>query len=469
MALTLRTPLFCLAVMCFGLIPSRLYAQGVIEETEFHGRFHLGLAYGSKRTLGSCLRLQSPEDFDFGRDDCGEAEGVFYLSRYFLRSVGDQVWARAVIDLRLETNMLRTWSDTYGSGNDALRWSNRNFYVEAGRVLGFDETLWIGNRSYDYEDLWLLDLRLLDQHGPGFGIGQIKTPVGPLALAFFRVVSRKGGPTQDTIDLRVSHIPLMEGEGKFALIQTSTGVVDAFSGEDKYVRMRGTQLAFIYRWEDERFLHKWALQYGQGLYGGADLTTFDKGRGIALNETGEERDPSFLLQDSPSDERNAVKKSRSFRFADQLSITPNDKPWSLHLGAAYEQVSFGGLRYQKDDTYYERGDMQTLVWAVRPGYDFNDQYGLDLQFSDYFIRQGLGFKHKSPEGVEQNHREPVSRRLQRGSLGFLLRPLGWGYAELRTYLAYSVWNKEIQRDITEGALADQTSGMTAGVAFHLWW
>jgi maltoporin len=462
-------PWFWVFSLALSLPNSRSYAQGVLEETQFHGRFHLGLAYGSSRTLASCLRLQSPVDFDFGRDDCGEAEGVFLLTRNFLRSVGDQIWARAVIDLRLETNMLRSWSDTYGNGEDALRWSNRNFYVEAGRVLGLDETLWIGNRSYDYEDLWLLDLRLLDQHGPGFGISNLKTPMGPLALAFFRVVSQKGGPTQDTFDVRISRIPLLEGEGKLALIQTSTGAVDASSGEKKYARMQGSQVAFVYQWEDENLLHKWAIQAGQGLYGGTDLTAFDKGRGIALNETGEERDPSFLLKDSPADEREAVKESRSLRLADQISVTPSDKPWAFHAGAAYEWVSFGGLRYQKDELFYKRGDMETIVWALRPAYHWTDNYGLDLQLSDLLIKQGLGFKHVTPDGVEQNHREPVTRRFQRASLGFLVRPLGWGYAELRTYLAYNKWNREIQKDITEGAFSDRSKGITGGMTFQIWW
>ncbi len=450
-------------------LSSTLLGQGILEDTAFHGRFHLGLAYGPSRTLGSCLRVQSELDFDVAQDDCGLAEGVFLLDRYFLRSIGNQVWAHAVIDLRLQTNMLRSWSDTYGTGADALSWSNRNFYVEAGRVLGLGETLWIGNRSYDHEDLWLLDLRLLDQHGPGFGIGDLKVPGGSLGLAFFRVVSRKGGPTQDTLDLRLSKIPLFEGEGKFALISTTTGETDAFSGERIYERMRGWQSAFIYKWEDENLIHRWALQYGQGLYGGIDQTEFSKGRGIALNETGEDRDATYLLKDSPADEREAVRRSHAWRVADQLDYTPLDSRWSLHGGFAYEQVSFGGLRFQKDTTYYRRGDMQTLAWVLRPSYDINDLYGIDLQHADVLIKQGLGYKHKTPDSVEQDSREPVDRHLRRTSLGFVLRPLGWGYAELRSYLAYNAWNREITYDITDGAFQGKTSGLTAGVTFQIWW
>lgn len=449
---------------------SALFAQGVIEDSSFHGRFSLGLAYGPARTLAPCLRLQGEDDLDIARDDCGLAEGVFVFAREFFRSVGNQVWARGVIDMHVRTNMQRNWSDSEGNEPDALELSNRNFYAETGNFLQMGEVLWFGNRSYDYEDLWLLDLRLLDQHGPGFGIERYKLKLGQVGLAFFRVSSRLGGPAQDTFDFRWSHIPLLEGLGKLVLMSTQTGSVDAKSGAKKFVPMQGLQAAFVYRWEDERWIHKWSVQYGQGLYGGHDTTDFSKGRGIALNDTGEERDPLYLNADLYQEEREAMKKSHAFRLADQLDFVPADSPWSLYLGAAFEQVNFGGLRYEKDGIFYKRGDLRTLTYAIRPVYDLSETYGIDVDFHQLTIDQGLGYKHKDQEtGVEQTHRQPVDRRLSRLSLGFLIRPLAWGYAEFRSYVAYNQWNRSISRDITQGAFRNQSEGITGGLTLNMWW
>ena len=447
---------------CFG--------QGVIESNSFHGRFSLGLAYGPSRTLAPCLRLQSDSDLDIARDDCGFAEGVIVYGREFFRSVGNQVWARGVVDLHLKTNMQRTWSDTQGSGDDALVLSNRNFYTETGNFLQHGEVIWFGNRSYDYEDLWLLDLRLLDQHGPGLGVQKIKLGIGEGGVAFFRVSSRLGGPAQDTLDLRWSGLPLFEGLGKLVFITTQTGSVDAKSGEKKYEAMSGWQTGFIYTWEDENLIHKWAVQYGKGLYGGSDTTSFNEGRGVALNDTGEERDPTYLMSDTHVEERLAMKKSHSFRLADQLDVVPIESPWSLHVGAAYEQVDFGGLRYEKDAAFYRRGDMRTFTYALRPAYDLSTTYGFDVSLQNVRIDQGYGYRHRDPEtGVEQLNRDPVDRRLQRLSLGFIIRPLAYGYAELRSYLAHSRWNDAVKRDITQGAFRTRSEGITGGLTLNIWW
>lgn len=468
-------PLLCLSALVgldlFSGPTPELKAQGVIEDTSFHGRFTLGLAYGASRTLASCLRLETDTDFDIARDDCGLAEGVFLFAKDFFRSVGNQVWARGVIDLHLRTNMQRNWSDTEGTGDEALVLTNRNFYAETGNYFGAGERLWVGNRSYDYEDLWLLDLRLLDQHGPGFGIQDIPSPWGwgSLGFAFFRVSSRLGGPAQDTLDLRLAKIPLLEGYGKLALIATQTGRTDARSGEKKFEAMQGLQTAFIYQWESESLIHKWAVQYGTGLYGGNDLMAYSEGRGIALNETGEDRDPVTLTEGLFEEERDALRDSSSLRIADQLDLVPEGSRWSLRLGVAFESVDFGGLRYEKDGTLYQRGDLQTLAWALRPAYDFSETYGLDLAWNAIDIEKGLGYKRRDEAGNEQTSREPVDRRLERISVGFLVRPLSWGFAEFRTYVAHNKWNRAIQRDVNRGARRDATESISGGLTMNMWW
>lgn len=449
--------------------PPELRAQGVIEDTRFHGRFTLGFAYGASRTLASCLRLQTETDFDIARDDCGLAEGVFLFAKDFFRSVGDQVWARGVIDVHVRTNMQRNWSDTEAEGEEGLELSNRNFYAETGNYFGQGERLWVGNRSYDYEDLWLLDLRLLDQHGPGFGVQDIPTPIGGLGLAFFRVASRLGGPAQDTLDLRLARIPLFEGYGKFVLIGTQTGRADARSGEKKFVSMQGVQTGFIYQWESESLIHKWAVQYGTGLYGGNDLVAYTEGRGIALNETGEDRDPVTLTQGLFEQERAAMRRSSSFRVADQLELLPEESRWSLRLAAAFESVDFGGLRYEKEGAFYRRGDMQTVAWAARPAYDISETYGVDIAWNTVAISRGVGFKHRDAAGNEQTTREPVDRRLERVSIGFLVRPLSWGFAEFRPYVAHNRWNRAIQRDINRGPAREANEAISGGLTMNMWW
>jgi hypothetical protein len=134
-----------------------------------------------------------------------------------------------------------------------------------------------------------------------------------------------------------------------------------------------------------------------------------------------------------------------------------------------EGVDFGGLRYEKDGVIFKRGDMRTVALAARPVYDFSETYGLDIAWNSVQVKKGPGFKHRDPEGNEQTGREPVDRRLERVSLGFLVRPLSWGFAEFRTYVAYNRWNREIQREITKGASQDATEGINGGLTMNMWW
>ncbi len=456
------------AIACLLFCATAVTAQ-VQEDGRLHGRLNLNLAGGPGGSLSPCLKTQGYPDLQIARDDCAETEGVIAYSKYFLRGGTQAIWSRALIDLTLKAPMERGWVDTT-QGSSGLIIGNRNFFAELGNFWGSQETIWMGNRSYDYEDFWLLDLRILDQHGPGLGLARVNVGLGRLNAAFFRVNSKNGGPSQDTLDLRWSDIPLIEGQLKVALLLTRSLSTDSKTGAKKYASMRGSQVALIHRWEDEDSENKFFAQYGQGLYGGNDLQPFDQSRGAEFNNNGENRDPIFFDQALYADERAAISRSKAWRVGNQYLLYPEFLPFSVHTAAVYERVDFGDLLYQEEGSVFKRPDMETRAWILRPLWDFTAKQSVSLSYSAVLIQNGLGYKRKLPDGVQSASHHPVDRSLRRSEIAYLLRPLGWGGGtETKFYAAYNAWNPETRRDVTTGPLQQKNSGWTGGITMSLWW
>ncbi|MCX6128604.1 MAG: carbohydrate porin [Proteobacteria bacterium] len=451
------------------ILYSTLALSQVQEDERLHGRINLKLSAGPGGSLSPCLKTQGQYDLRIALDDCTETEGLFAYSKYFLRGGTQKVWARAFIDLSLKAPMERNWVDTQG-GDKGLIIGNRNFFAEVGNILGSEEVVWVGNRSYDFEDIWLLDLRILDQHGPGLGINHINVGTGLLGLAFFRVIPKNGGPSQDTFDLRWSAIPLLSGQLKFALLSTRSLSSDSKTGEKKYAPMHGSQFVAIHHWDDEDSENKIFAQIGRGLYGGSDQLPFDQGRGAELNNTGETRDASLFDQNLFSDVRQAMSQSTAWRVGDQFILYPEYLPFSIHTAAIYEKVDFGGLRYQDEAQVFERADMETRAYILKPSWDISSRQSLALSHSAVLIHNGLGYKRRLLDGKQADSRAPIDRRLQRNEVAYIVRPLGWGGGtEAKFYAAYNQWNPEIRRDVSSGPLQQKNSGWTGGITMSLWW
>jgi hypothetical protein len=444
-------------------------AAQVQEDGKLHGRMTINLGLGPGGSLGPCLRPHGDQDLQIARDDCAETEGVLAWSKYFIRGGTQQIWARAFIDLTIRAPMERGWVDTT-QGTSGLILGNRNFFAEVGNFWGGKEVVWVGNRSYDYEDLWVLDLRILDQHGPGLGLGNFDLGLGYLGTAFFRVNSRNGGPSQDTIDIRWDRVPLFGGTLKVALLQTRTLSTDSKTGAKKFVPMTGTQLALIHKIEDEDSENKFFVQAGRGLFGGNDLVPFDQGRGSEFNNTGEERDPAWLDSTIHREEREAIKKSQAYRVGNQFILYPEFVPFSLQAALLYEKVEFGGLHYVDEGIIYDRPPMETRAWMLRPIWDISARQSFALSHGAVLMENGLGYRRRLPDGTVTESRKPVDRSLRRSEIAYIVRPLGWGGGtETKFYAAFNEWNPEIRRDVTRGPLQNKTQGWTGGVTMSLWW
>ncbi len=464
----MKTFLRLLPGWMFLFLMQPLTAQ-VQEDGKLHGRVTINLGLGPGGSLGPCLRTQGDQDLQIARDDCAETEGVFAWSKYFIRGGTQQIWARAFIDLTFRAPMERGWVDTT-QGTNGLVLGNRNFYAEVGNFWGGQEIVWVGNRSYDYEDLWVLDLRILDQHGPGLGLGNIDLGLGSFAAAFFRVNSKNGGPSQDTIDLRWDRVPLWGGLLKVALLQTRTLSTDSKTGAKRFAPMSGSQLALIHRLEDEDSENKFFVQAGQGLYGGNDLVPFDQGRGAEFNNTGEERDPAWLESTLYQAEREAIKRSQALRVGNQYLLYPEFLPFSLQLAALYERVDFGGLHYVEEGVIYDRPRMETRAWMLRPIWDITARQSLALSHGAVIIHNGLGHRRRLLDNTVTESREPVDRSLRRSEFAYIVRPLGWGGGtETKFHVAYNEWNPETRRDVSRGPLQNKSQGWTGGITMSLWW
>lgn len=444
-------------------------AAQVQEDGKLHGRVNINLGVGPGGSLGPCLKTQGDQDLQIARDDCAETEGVLAWSKYFIRGGTQQIWARAFIDLTFKAPMERGWVDTT-QGESGLILGNRNFFAEVGNFWGGKEVIWVGNRSYDYEDMWVLDLRILDQHGPGLGLGNIDLGLGYLGTAFFRVTSKNGGPSQDTIDLRWDRVPLFGGLLKVALLQTRTLSTDSKTGAKRFAPMTGSQLALIHRVEDEDSENKFFVQAGQGLFGGNDLVPFDQGRGVEFNNTGEERDPAWLESTLYHAERDAMKRSKAWRVGNQYLLYPEFLPFSLHTALLYESVEFGGLHYVDEAVIYDRPRMETQAWMLRPIWDMTTRQSIALSHGAVLIKNGLGYRRRLLDGTVTESRKPVDRSLRRSEVAYIVRPLGWGGGtEAKFYAAYNEWNPETRRDVSRGPLQNKSQGWTGGVTMSLWW
>jgi maltoporin len=443
-------------------------AFGAKDGWQVHGRQTLSLAYSKGRTNAECFRLQDEDQYNLGELDCGRAETYLYLSRYVVPQRGSDKWVRAVFDVLLSAPVYRNWADTSQSEDEGLVIKNSNLYLEASQVLG-DGKLWVGNRRYLYEDLWLTDTRILDAHGPGLGLYDIDIGLGSLAVAMFRITSEKGGPVQDTLDIRWRHVPTDIGDWSLALLATQTGATDAKSGSKDYTKMNGWQAVAIHQAAKGDLEIKSFLQYGRGLFGAADNKPFYNGTGSLLQEFGSERDPNLLDEDTHHDERQALKDSFTWRLGSQWLWLPKDAPWSLFGGLTYAVSDFGGLRYQVDDDLFKRGDMTTLVYTIRPQYDFSDIWGLEWEYNSLTIDEGLGLEHQSRNGTIRNNQAPVDRRLERWSMAVNYRPLGWGSPEIKLFYSQSRWNPEISRDVSDELFEFTRRGYAAGVLTQFWW
>lgn len=436
--------------------PPRSFAQ----EFKSYWKFSLNLGLNEART--TCRAFEHPKQAGVwvgGNGSCQGAWSDLYTQTYVRSPNLGAAW------VRLDANLLMTFDGERRPGREQAKIGNSNLFIEAGNVLGRDALIWAGKRFYKQEYLWVVNMNIVTEDAPGFGVYNIDFGEGGrLAAAVFRSLSNQPSPLQTSLDLRLEDMAV--GKGRLHLINvfSETGSTDARSGESTYAPLQGAKLAAIYRLWNPDSSHETALVYGKGLFGGMDSAEYEQG--TLIDSSGAWRNYSVFTKGADPEMRKAVLRSSTLRAGYQFSYYPSGGEWSHNFALAYQQVSFGGLRFVEGERFYERPDMDTYASVLRTAYNFSSTFAIEPSFAYLRIFNGLGYKHRDPNGTVQESLMPVDQRLSNVSLAFNLRPVGRWQQNFSFYLGRSYWNSEIRRDISQGRFPNRTSGFYAGVSSY---
>ncbi|MFW7379654.1 MAG: carbohydrate porin [Oligoflexus sp.] len=442
------------------------------SDIQNYGRLSLGLSGREGRSLSHCKPLQDRQSYFFAMRDCNYAELALYFTKdLYQMQDQDDLWVRAHASILAETQMFRDWADTNQQGDEGLRLTQRSFFVEFGNGLQQQEAIWLGRRRYATIYFRILDLYALDVAGPGVGIDRVRFARNwYLSLAFFRNLTLYDGPVQDTLDWRLNWTDNQHQSLTFVALYAQTGRKNPRGGDQRYESAQGMQTVIFHQYEAQRF-ELWSIvQAGQGLFGSEDGRSFQEGPAEMLNQFGADRRYTFLEEGLFSAERKAIQRSKSFRAAQQFRWLPLEAGWLIEAAWAYQQADFGDLNYiDSAGQVWSRPDSRTQVFVFRPSYEFTKFYGLELSLSQVKIDEGLGQDRILENGEKQTSMESVDRKLQRHALSWKWRPLSWGNAELRVFIASQQWNREIAPDLSQSVQDLRTSSYAAGLNFDMWW
>lgn len=444
-----------------GLLTLSLLAPAAgAQEFKSYWKFSLNLGFNEARS--TCRSFEHPRQSGVwvgGNGSCQGAWSDLYTQTYLRSPELGAAW------VRLDANLFLTFDGERRPQAGGAKVGNSQLFIEAGNVIGRDALIWAGKRYYKQEYLWVINMNIVTEDAPGFGIYNIDFGEGgKLAAAVFRSLSNQEGPLQTSIDTRLEDISL--GRGRLHLIHvfSETGRADARSGESRYAPLQGNKLAAIYRLWNPDSSHETAMVLGQGLFGGTDSEEYEQG--TLIDSSGAWRNYTVFAEGADPETRRALLKSATVRAGYQFSYYPSGGDWSHNFALGFQKVSFGGLRFQEAERYYERADMDTYAGVLRTAYHFSSTFALEPSFAYLRVFNGLGYKHREASGSIQESLRPVDQRLSNVSLSFNLRPVGRWQQNFSLYVGQSFWNQEIRRDISQGRFPQRSSGFYAGISSY---
>ncbi len=437
-----------------------LASQAFAVEFKSYWKFSLNLGLNEART--TCRSFEHPRQSGVwvgGNGSCQGAWSELYTQTYLRSPELGAAW------VRLDANLSLSFDGERRPGYGQSKVGNSNLFIEAGNIIGADALIWAGKRFYKQEYLWVINMNIVTEDAPGFGVYNIDLgSYGRLAAAAFHSVSNQASPLQTSLDLRIEEIPIGKGRLQIIDVFTETGEADARTGEARYAPMKGNKLAAIYRAWNPDSSHQTAIVYGKGLFGGMDSEEYEQGS--LIDSSGAWRNYSVFVDGASPEIRSAVLKSSTIRAGYQFSYYPSGGDWNHNFAAGFQKVQFGGLRFQDEESYYERPDMDTYASVLRSAYNLSSTFAIEPSFAYLKVFNGLGYKHRSAGGTVQESLLPVDQRLSNLALSFNLRPVGRWQQNFSFYLGRSWWNSEIRRDISQGNFPNRTSGFYAGISSY---
>ena len=431
-------------------------ALGLDTDSKFFAKFGYNFAFND--SARPCVWFQGPPGTGAWLPTGGACTGGWaeaYSQTYLRRPL--QTGARW---LRLDFDLNLNGINGKHAKDEPLKLANRQIFVELGQVFDDETLIWIGKRSYRWEGLWVIGMPLASQDGVGLGFYNARVfDVMNLGLAVFRTVPWQIGPAQHTLDLRLEDIALFSGRLKSILALTSTSKNDARTGKADYEPLEGRRLAMIYDIWMQESETRLALAWGQGLYGASDSQSYASGSWI--DESGAWRAADTLDAAINFELRRFLRRSQTWRLGAQYRFYPQGSRWSVNAGIGLQHLDFGGLRYRRDTSIYNRPDMTAFAMSVQPVYRWQTRWEIEAQLGHIEVQHGLAKYHRLPDGRIQNSIDPVDRKLTHIRLAVNYLPLGRWQVKLSPYIGYSLWNKKTSLDVQSDA--NRRGGHYAGL------
>ncbi|MFI3282106.1 MAG: carbohydrate porin [Rikenellaceae bacterium] len=446
------TPILALALSIFSTL--RTTAQTLLETdiNKFKVSGYMRSGFGYSEDGSTQAHFQMPgalNKYSLGNqaDTYGELEFDYthYLDGDKTRSI-DAVW------------MVSMYED-YGTENQMSFNFTEQLYLRVNNLLGFNESIWFGNRFYDRSAIHMLDRQWMNpgQKGWGGGIENFlnKSSEEDLKIAAWQLKDRDvtsykngliGELTTYTADIRWVHKPIAENSNINLALNYSRRVANdelgykayngygAFAWVDYSKRNITNTTALLFRQGANVSIDHWSGMSQKENPGNDNLVLNDLNGAYSF-----ELNNNFLYDDLDRFSINAIFMFVARNYGTDPYLYENDeKVYLLDRGNMFYWLSAGTRAM-----YY-------VSKHFRPTVEYTYEYGDNTQ---------LGVKGSL-------HKITITPELSLAK-GFYSRPV------LRPFATYAFWSDDLKGYIggtPNGApFADKTSGFTYGLQFEIWW
>ncbi len=407
-----------------------------------------------------------------GRSEGGATQAHFQmpgaLSKYSLGNQADTYGELAFGYTRyfgvdksksIETLWMSSLYEDFGTeGKMSFNFAEQ-LYLRANNLLGLGESIWGGKRFYDRKFIHMLDRAWLNpgQQGWGLGVENLldRSTDEDLKFAAWRfknedVVSYNSGEVGNlynyTADVRWVNRPISES---FNINVAANYSYRAANDRLGYGAVHGYGL---FGW----------LDYDGGDIKNTTALLFRQGANVSLDHwTG------ASYSENPSNS-NYVTSDLSNAYSVELNnnfLYDDFEDWTLNFILSAVVRNYGTTPYEFVDgeARYMSDLGEMMYWftaGARGSYYLSDNFRLTLEYTHEYI------DNRQVDATGHLNKLTFTPELTLKK-GFYSRPA------LRPFVNYAFWSDELRGHIATSPIgspyADQTSGLTYGVQFEIWW
>lgn len=395
---------------------------------EWHGYLRSGFGVNAKG--GDQDAFQAPgaySKYRLGNET--EVYGDFELDANWVNPDHSDAWFKTAVKLSILAPRNSTFDLLTAIGI-------REGYAEAGKVLAShpEVTFWAGQRYYRRRDVHIIDFFFNDMSGYGAGFQELKVGDkatlsiaylgGSVELAMGEIPSDLGRFTKNTLDVRLSDIPVGPGSLELWLIPT--------------VEVAGT----LPDGTTPAGLHS-------GLGGGAFYFTPMMG---GFNEISAEFGFGGAANLSTSLDRTIASDGWLARLVERATVQASPNLSMMWTGVVQLDNRNGAANGSGGNLWISAG--------ARPVYCFTKYTGIAVEGGVDIV------KAEAPPGTTVD-----TGFVGKLTIAPMIRPGMdfWARPELRAYVTTAFWNNAVKGAVGGAAFARDNVGLAAGVQMESWW